>query len=135
MSALLSGKSRQSSGSHSRRKSRDRGLVVPYHSSPVLATATNRLYSPKILALLESGDAEGLLEAARLRLSQIIPLMCVFLILIFVFGRSILTVFGAEFVSAYPALCVIATGASISTLFSLAPRKITDMTVLNEERL
>jgi O-antigen/teichoic acid export membrane protein len=87
----------------------------------VLATATNRLYSPKISELLQIGDVEALHLAVRRRLTLIAPLTIIFLALIFVFGRSILAVFGPEFVSAYPALCVIATGASVSTLFSLAP--------------
>ena len=87
----------------------------------ILVTATNRLYSPKISELLASGDLRALRATAQRRLRLIAPLTIVFLILVFVFGRTILAVFGPEFVSAYPALCIIAVGASISTLFSLAP--------------
>ncbi|MDP6466924.1 MAG: oligosaccharide flippase family protein [Pirellulaceae bacterium] len=87
----------------------------------ILATATNRLYSPKISQLLASGDFPGLRATAQRRLLLIGPLSIIFLLLIFIFGRSILAIFGPEFVSAYPALCIIAVGASISTLFSLAP--------------
>jgi O-antigen/teichoic acid export membrane protein len=87
----------------------------------ILATATNRLYSPKISVLLASGDFRALRTAAHRRLLLIGPLTIIFLLVVLLFGRSILAVFGAEFVSAYPALCIIAVGASISTLFSLAP--------------
>jgi O-antigen/teichoic acid export membrane protein len=87
----------------------------------ILATATNRLYSPKISELLVSRDVRTMRAIARRRLFLVGPLAVTFLILIVVFGRSILAVFGQEFVSAYPAMCVIAAGASISTLFSLAP--------------
>jgi len=87
----------------------------------LLATATNRLYAPRISELLASGNNQAMRKTARRRLGLMGPLTTVYLVLIFVFGRSILGMFGQEFVSAYPALCVIATGASISTLFSLAP--------------
>jgi O-antigen/teichoic acid export membrane protein len=87
----------------------------------LLATATNRLYSPRISELLAIGDLQALRTEAKRRHSLIGPLAVTYLILIFVFGRSILGVFGQEFVSAYPALCVVAAGAAISTIFSLAP--------------
>lgn len=87
----------------------------------ILGTATNRLYAPKISALLASGDIQTMRAIARRRMLLIGPLTIVYLILIFAFGQSILKAFGPEFVSAYPAMCVIATGASISTLFALSP--------------
>jgi len=87
----------------------------------ILGTATNRLYSPQIAALLASADVDGMRAIARQRLRLIGPITMIYLVLIFVFGKSILSVFGKEFVSAYPAMCVIAIGASISTFFSLAP--------------
>jgi len=87
----------------------------------ILATATNRLYLPKISELLASGDFRALRATTQRRLLLIGPLTIVFLLLVLIFGRSILAVFGPEFVSAYPALCIIAVGASISTFFSLDP--------------
>jgi O-antigen/teichoic acid export membrane protein len=87
----------------------------------ILATATNRLYAPRISALLDRGDLQALRTMARYRLFVIGPLTLFYLFVIIAFGRSILSLFGAQYSTEYPALCLIALGASISTIFSLAP--------------
>ncbi len=87
----------------------------------LLATATNRLYSPQISELLASRDFHALHATAKRRFLLIGPMTIAFLLLIFFLGRSILAIFGPEFISAHPALCIVAVGASISTQFSLAP--------------
>jgi O-antigen/teichoic acid export membrane protein len=87
----------------------------------ILATATNRLYAPRMSALLDRQDFPGLRAMAVNRLFVIGPLTISYLALVIVYGRSILALFGAQYATEYPALCLVALGASISTLFSLAP--------------
>ena len=87
----------------------------------ILATATNRLYAPRISELLDRGDYPMLRRMALNRLLLIGPLTLVYLFLLVAFGRSILALFGEQYATEYPALCLIALGASIGTLFSLAP--------------
>ena len=83
----------------------------------ILATATNRLYAPRISALLDRGDLQALRAMARYRLLVIGPLTLFYLFVILAFGRSILSLFGPQYSMEYPALCLIALGASISTIF------------------
>jgi O-antigen/teichoic acid export membrane protein len=87
----------------------------------ILATATNRLYAPRLSDLLDRGDFAMLRKMAGNRLLVIGPLIAAYLFALVVFGRSILSLFGEQYATEYPALCLIALGASISTLFSLAP--------------
>ena len=87
----------------------------------ILATATNRLYAPRISALLDRGDFQALRTMARYRLLVIAPLTLGYLFVILAFGPSILSLFGEKYSTEYLALCVVALGASISTLFSLSP--------------
>ena len=42
-------------------------------------------------------------------------------IAIIVFGKKMLGLYGPEFTAAYPALCLIAAGASVSVWFAMAP--------------
>jgi len=87
----------------------------------LLATSTNRLYLPRISVLMERRDRDAMLRLARERLRLIGGISIVYLLAILAFGRSILGVFGEDFVAAYPALCWIAAGAAVSTMFSAAP--------------
>jgi O-antigen/teichoic acid export membrane protein len=98
----------------------------------ILATATNRLYAPRISALLDRGDLQALRSMARYRLLVIGPLTLFYLFVILAFGPSILSLFGPQYATEYPALCLIALGASISTIFSLAP---TYMHFTNRDRI
>ena len=98
----------------------------------ILATATNRLYAPRISALLDRGDLQALRAMARYRLLVIGPLTLFYLFVIFAWGCSILSLFGPQYSTEYPALCLIALGASISTIFSLAP---TYMHFTNRDRI
>jgi O-antigen/teichoic acid export membrane protein len=87
----------------------------------LLATSTNRLYLPRISVFIERRDRDGMLALARERLLLIGGISAVYLLAILAFGRSLLRVFGDEFVGAYPALCWIAAGAVVSTVFAVAP--------------
>ena len=98
----------------------------------ILATATNRLYAPRISALLDRGDFQALRTMARYRLLVIAPLTLGYLFVILAFGPSILSLFGENYSTEYPALCLIALGASVSTIFSLSP---TYMHFTNRDRI
>ena len=98
----------------------------------ILATATNRLYAPRISALLDRGDFQALRTMARYRLLVIAPLTLGYLFVIIAFGPSILSLFGENYSTEYPALCLIALGASVSTIFSLSP---TYMHFTNRDRI
>jgi len=87
----------------------------------LLATSTNRYYLPRVSTLIDRQDDEMTLRAANARLRQIAPLCAVFLLVVFLFGRRILHLFGSEFVVGHAALCTVAVGATTSTLFALSP--------------
>jgi hypothetical protein len=57
----------------------------------------------------------------RHRLLVLGPMTAGYLFVILTFGRSILSLFGEQYATEYPALFLIAFGASISAIFSLAP--------------
>ena len=88
----------------------------------VLATATNRFYSPRLSMLLEQRDFAGALQLRRERLAWLLPAVGVFLVLSFGFGREILALFRPEFVEqGAAALRILAASAAFTVLFSLAP--------------
>jgi O-antigen/teichoic acid export membrane protein len=87
----------------------------------LLATATNRLYGPLVSRLIERRDYSGILATIKERHAWIVPATLVYLTVMVIFGRRILRLFGAEFEAGYPALCLIAAGASISVWFAMAP--------------
>lgn len=87
----------------------------------LLATATNRLYGPMASRFIERRDYPGMISTIKERHSWIIPATLVYFVVMVVFGRRILQLFGPEFEAGYPALCFIAGGASISVWFAMAP--------------
>jgi len=92
------------------------GLVV------VLATATNRFYSPRLSLFLERGDFEAIDRLRRQRRRLMLPLVAAFLVAALGFGRQILELFRPEFVEdGLPALRLLACSIAFSVLFSMAP--------------
>ena len=87
----------------------------------IVATSTNRFYLPKLSALMERGDTAGMRRAGRRRMTLIGGMALAFLAVIVLMGRSILAHFGQDYVPAFPSLVVIAVGATLSTLYSIAP--------------
>lgn len=87
----------------------------------LLTTSTNRFYLPQISMFLDQRDQQGLIRLRGQRLLIIGTMAVVFVVLVFLFGRPLLGIFGERFKEGYAATCVIAIGASISTTFSLAP--------------
>ena len=88
----------------------------------VLATATNRFYAPKLSTLLERRDFVTILDLRRGRLRWLLPSLAAFLVLVFGFGREILSLFRPEFVEEGLApLRVLAIAVVFTTALSLAP--------------
>jgi O-antigen/teichoic acid export membrane protein len=88
----------------------------------VLATSTNRFYARRLSILLEQRNFDGVLELRRERLRWLLPVMAIFLAIIFIFGREILGFFRPEFVNeGLTALHVLAVATVITVLFSMAP--------------
>jgi len=86
-----------------------------------LATSTNRFYLPQVSVFLERHDHEGIIRLGRQRMMLMGTLAGLFVLVVVLFGRPILRVFGEDFEKGYAATCVIAIGAAVSTLFSVAP--------------
>ncbi len=87
----------------------------------LLSKSTDKYYQPALSMVIESGNWTYGEQVGRQRYVLLGSGVCVFLLVIFVFGQSILSIYGDDFTSAYPALCVIAVGSSFWTMFSLAP--------------
>jgi len=88
----------------------------------VLATATNRFYSPRLALFLERGDFVSLEILRRQRIRWLLPLVVAFVIAVFSFGREILELFRPEFLDdGVPVLRIIAFPIAFSVLFSMAP--------------
>lgn len=87
----------------------------------LLSKSTDKYFQPTMAILIESGDwAQGAVFR-RNRWMVIGGLVVVFLVVMVTSGRYILSLYGEDFVAAYPSLLVIALGSSVWTLFSLAP--------------
>jgi hypothetical protein len=87
----------------------------------LLAKSTDKLFQPEMSVILsqKSWDAGKRLRRTRYWL---VGTGCgLFMVVIVLFGKSILRLYGPAFVPGYPALCAIAFGASLTTMFSLAP--------------
>jgi O-antigen/teichoic acid export membrane protein len=88
----------------------------------VLVTSTNRYYSRELAILLEQRDFAGVLNLRNDRLRWLLPIIVLFLALVFGFGREIMSIFRPEFVDeGVNALQLLAIATAVSMLFSLAP--------------
>jgi O-antigen/teichoic acid export membrane protein len=92
----------------------------------VLATATNRFYTPRLSLLLERGDFASIDAVRRQRMRWVIPVIAVFLVVVLGFGREILGLFRPEFVDeGVPVLRILVCSTAFSVLFSIAPTYLT----------
>ena len=87
----------------------------------LLSKSTDKYFQPTMSVILESCDWEYGVTVRRKRYILVGCMVIVFLAVIFLFGSRILGLYGEDFESAYPSLCLVASGASVWTLFSLAP--------------
>ena len=87
----------------------------------LLATATNRYYSPRLSVMIERQDYQALAQGIRERLSWVGPVTLVYFLVMVLFGDEILGLYGPDFKQGHIALIWIAGGASIGVLFAMAP--------------
>lgn len=87
----------------------------------LLAKSTDKYFQPTMSIIIASGNWDHGTKVRRQRFWVVGSGVIAFLTIIFLLGRSILGLYGDDFPSAFPALCVIAIGSSCWTLFSLAP--------------
>lgn len=87
----------------------------------LLSKSTDKYFQPTLSMVIEMQDWDYGAQVRRRRLALLGVGVSLYLATIFVFGKQILSLYGGDFESAYPALCVIAVGSSVWTIFSLAP--------------
>jgi O-antigen/teichoic acid export membrane protein len=87
----------------------------------LLATATNRYYSPLGSVLIEREDFAGIQRLILERWRWLVPVTLAYFMGIVLFGRQILGLFGPGFSDGYPALVWISGGASVSVILAMAP--------------
>ena len=71
--------------------------------------------------MIERRDYSGVIATIKERHRWIVPATLAYLLLMALFGRQILQLFGPEFEEGYAALCWIAGGATVSVWFAMAP--------------
>lgn len=87
----------------------------------LLATATNRYYSPRASILIEKRDFAEIESIIKERWRWLVPVTLGYFLGIVFFGKKILAGFGPEFDEGYPALLWISGGASVSVILAMAP--------------
>lgn len=87
----------------------------------LIGTSTNRYYLPMLVVLLERHDKLAVRKILNKRARLITSFIVIFLSIIFSWGHQILELFGTDFAQGYYALCISASGAAFSTLFSVSP--------------
>jgi len=87
----------------------------------IVAKSTDKLYLPTVSTMLEREDRVGMIMGRRGRWVWLGSICIGFLLVVFLFGKRILALFGAEFVSGYAAMCIVAVATAVWTMASLAP--------------
>jgi O-antigen/teichoic acid export membrane protein len=87
----------------------------------LLSKSTDKYFQPYISLMIEHESWEDAAKMRRRRWIWIGAACAAFLFVIFVFGKSILRLYGEPFVDGHPALCLVAMATTTWTLFSLAP--------------
>lgn len=87
----------------------------------LLAKSTDKLYQPQMSIIIQQQEWEVGLKLRSKRYWLIGSACGLFLLVIFVFGRQILGLYGPQFEAGFPALCLVSVATSVWTFFSLAP--------------
>lgn len=83
-----------------------------------IIVSANRYYLPRISLKIEQNHHEGLNRVLRGRMGFLSAVAAVYGLVIFGFGKDILSLFGPSYAAAYPALLVMSLGMAITTLCS-----------------
>ncbi|MEE8107445.1 MAG: polysaccharide biosynthesis C-terminal domain-containing protein [Planctomycetota bacterium] len=87
----------------------------------IVSKSTDKLFLPSLSVMIERQDREAMLAIGTKRRRLMRWFCAVFLLIIFTLGRTILGVFGEEFVSGFPALCIVSVATCVWTYYSLVP--------------
>lgn len=87
----------------------------------IVATATTRLYAPRMSRLLVERDVPAQQRLLRRRALGMSVVCAVFMTLVVLFGRPILGLFGADFERGAGSLVVYSIGTSLNLIFAFAP--------------
>ncbi|QEG41510.1 lipopolysaccharide biosynthesis protein [Roseimaritima ulvae] len=87
----------------------------------LLSKSTDKYFQPAMSMLLESTQWQQLSAMGRSRRRVIGICVAVFLAVVMLLGKQILGLYGEDFVPGYGALCIVAVGSSVWTMFSLSP--------------
>ncbi|MFG0254501.1 MAG: lipopolysaccharide biosynthesis protein [Rhodopirellula sp. JB053] len=87
----------------------------------LLAKSTDKLFQPQMSIVLAEADWETGMQIRTKRYYLIGSACAAFLLVIWLFGKRILSLYGEEFQDAYSALLFVSIGASAWTFFSLSP--------------
>lgn len=87
----------------------------------LVAKSTNKFYSPEMSIIMSEGNWDTGLRLRKVRLSLIALVCGLFVLAMTVFGKSLLGMFGPEYKEGYVCLIFVSIGASVATVFALAP--------------
>lgn len=87
----------------------------------IAQTATMRIYAPQLARLVANQDIAGERALMRSRGRFMIAVCVVFLAVIALFGRELLSLFGPSYSAAYPALLCLSIGNCSNTILGFAP--------------
>ena len=87
----------------------------------LVAKSTNKLYQPEVSIFISTNDWSRAVQMRRARLILIGSACVAFSAAMIIFGKPILGLFGPEYVPAHRCLIFVSIGASVLTLFSMAP--------------
>ncbi len=87
----------------------------------LVAKSTNKFYQPELALIMNQDDWQRGLVMRRVRLLTIGIVSLAFFVVILLFGKRLLELYGTEFVAGYPALCWISLGTCLATSFAMAP--------------
>ena len=87
----------------------------------LLSKSTDKYFQPTLSVMIASSNWSYGVSLRKQRFLVVGSIVGMFLAVVFFFGEQILGLYGDDFVEAYPAMCLVAFGSSVWTLFSLAP--------------
>ncbi len=101
------------------------GLLAPAFETGglilLLSKSTDKFFQPAVSLYMEENNWRQMSIMRRDRALMVGAGIILFLLVVAFFGKTILGIYGPDFVASYPALCWVAVGSSMTTLFSLAP--------------